>query len=294
MNTSPPPLTCVVTGASSGIGLAVSKQLARAGARLVVVCRASPRVKPAFAQIERESRVPPTLVTADLSLVEEAEKAAQSIVHRAEGIDVVIHNAGVWPMRRQLTPDGFETAFAVNHLAPFVMNRVLIPHLRERAAARIVQVTPGLYGKGRVDLESTPTGEDFHKLMTYAHTKLWNLLATLQLARELEGTNVTINAVHPGVVRTRLGASFSPIGALLWLVKRFWLSPTEGARGPVYLALDPGLAGVNGGLYDRGKPLALEPVARDPQLAARVVDETVRRLARFGGHGTAGSVARHG
>ena len=222
--------------------------LAQQGSRVLMICRPSERADSAFARVKEVAAIAPVVIHADLSRPHEAQRAAELIWQSAPQLDVMIHNAGVWPMRRLLTPEGFETSFAVNHLAPFIMNQALLPYLRSSPQARVVQVTAGLYGKGRVDLQRTPRGDDFHRITTYANTKLWNLLATLHLSQALAGSHATVNAVHPGVVRTRLGASTSLIGGVLWLVKRFWLSPEAGARGPIRLAIEPSLAKTTGQL----------------------------------------------
>jgi NAD(P)-dependent dehydrogenase (short-subunit alcohol dehydrogenase family) len=124
----------------------------------------------------------------------------------------------------------------------------------------VVQVSAGLYVKGRIDPERSPSGADFSPFVTYGTSKLWNLVATLQLARELDGTGVTVNAVHPGVVRTRLGDMTGVRGALLALVKRFWATPEEGARGPFHLATAAELASVTGRYFDRLRPATIMPI----------------------------------
>lgn len=291
-NRTHPNLVCAITGASSGLGLASALALAARGIKVVMVCRPSSRANVAFSQVSQVANVAPHMIHADLSRPADAWNAADAILRHASSLNVMIHNAGVWPMKRQLTEDGFETAFAVNHLAPFVMNQVLLPRLQATPGARIVQVTAGLYAKGKVALAHTPTGLDFHRLKTYANTKLWNLLATLQLARTAAGGNVAINAVHPGVVRTRLGASLSPVGALLWLVKRFWLSPEVGAQGPLKLALDPGVATCNGQVFNQLQPMKLAAVAQDEALAGAVVAET-QLLLKANVNGPASALTSH-
>ena len=115
----------------------------------------------------------------------------------------------------------------MNHLAPFVLNRLLHDRLAASAPARIVQLTAGLAAIGRINLAETPGGGDFHRLRTYANTKLWNLFCTRELAHRFVGTGVTANAVHPGVVRTRLGDASGGLGLVLRAVKLFWASPDK-------------------------------------------------------------------
>lgn len=276
------PKTCVLTGASSGIGRALAAQLAAAGFDLVLVGRDEKRLSES-ADLARASAGEGRAVTAlaaDLSTLAGARALADRLLRAAPRIDVLVHNAGILPTSLRLTPDGFEESFATNHLAPFVLNRALRPRLVESAPSRIVQVSAGLYIKGRVDLQKSPYGAPFGAFTTYGTGKLWNLLATLELARDLAATGVTVNAVHPGVVRTRLGDMTGLKGALLGLVKRLWDTPEEGARGPFHLATSPDLAGVTGRYFDRMQSVDLHPIAAEPGLGARVVERT---LALVGG-----------
>ena len=280
--------TCVVTGATSGIGLAVAEELARRGHRVVLLSRDPGRGEAALARVRAAagSALPsgpePLVVAGELSTVTAARAAAAALLQACPRLDVLVHNAGLWPTRLERTAEGFERAFAVNHLAPFVLNELLVPRLLESAPSRIVQVTAGLYGLGRLDLDRTPRGEDFHRLRTYATTKLWNLLATLERARRLAASGVVVHAVHPGVVRTRLGDLPGALGLLLRGVKRLWATPEHGARGPVHLALAPELEGRTGLYFDELAERELLPVARDPKLAAELCERTARLVAGIG------------
>jgi NAD(P)-dependent dehydrogenase (short-subunit alcohol dehydrogenase family) len=275
MAASPDPAatrTCVVTGASSGIGRAVAGALAARGLRVVMVCRDRERGERARREITAAAAPggpPPELVVADLAPLAGVRAAARALLERCPRLDVLVHNAGVWPVRLERTADGLEVGFAVNHLAPFVLNQLLAERLAASAPARVVQVSAGLYVRGRVDLERTPSGGDFGRFATYATTKLCNLLATLELARRLAaaGRGVTVNAVHPGVVRTKLGALPGAMGVALRLVKLAWATPARGAEGPVRLATDPALDGATGRYFDRLAEAALLPPAEDAALA---------------------------
>jgi NAD(P)-dependent dehydrogenase (short-subunit alcohol dehydrogenase family) len=273
--------TCVVTGATSGIGKAVAVELARAGERVVIVCRDPARGEATRHEIDRQTANADTvLVVANLAVLAGMRQAARALLDLCPRLDVLVHNAGVWPTRLQRTPDGFETSFAVNHLAPFVLNHLLRERLLASAPARIVQVTAGLYAIGRIDLDRTPTGDDFHRFRTYASTKQCNLLCTVELARRLADAGaydgLTVNAVHPGVVRTRLGDMPGPAGLVLRLVKLLWASPATGARGPVRLARDPSLAGTTGHYFDRCRDVPLGPAAQLPELTANLWARSIR------------------
>lgn len=262
----------VVTGANAGIGIAIAESLARSPCAVAMVCRDERRGREALQRVRAQAspRADVTLVLGDLSSVASTERAASAIERACPRVDVLIHNAGMWPTARTLNEEGFELGFAVNHLAPFVLNERLLPRLRQAGRGRIVQVTAGLYVKGRIDLERTPRGAVFGPVRTYADTKLWNLLATLELARRESSTDLAVLAVHPGVVRTGLGEHGHWTVPLMRVIKRLWLSPAEGARGPVRAALDPELAEVKGAYFERLDRAMLAPVAEDRQLAGDV------------------------
>lgn len=227
--------TAVVTGGNRGIGLAVVETFARQGFRVVPVVR-----DPVAARRLRRPGVEP--VVGDLSSTRTVAAVVEVLRDRCAAIDVLVHNAGVWPTRLVRNEDGVEQAFAVNHLAPFQLNLGL-----EDRVAKVVQVSAGLYVKGRVDPDRTVTGADFHRMRTYCDTKLANLLTVPLFARRWAAAGVTVNAVHPGVIRTRLGDPGGPVGLVLRAVKLAWRPPAAGAAPVVRLA---GLDGVSGRYFD--------------------------------------------
>jgi NAD(P)-dependent dehydrogenase (short-subunit alcohol dehydrogenase family) len=243
--------TYIVTGGTRGIGTAVVAALLRhsAAARVVMLARDPTRAAGVQAELARQCGRPPEVVVGDLASLVGARAAAQALAAAAPRLDVLVHNAGIWPSRRRLGPEGYEEAFVTNHLAPFLLTRALSAGMPR--GGRVVQVTAGLYPLGRFDPERTPMGADWSRLKTYAHTKLANLLATRRWAEELRPRGIDVNSVHPGVVRTHLGAAPDPIGWLVAASKLLWASPAKGARGPVRLATDPALAGVTGRYFDQ-------------------------------------------
>jgi NAD(P)-dependent dehydrogenase (short-subunit alcohol dehydrogenase family) len=262
--------TFVVTGATSGIGLALARALADTTGRLVIVGRDEARLQVAVETIGRERREGELIpILADLRTLAGTRALAEGLA-RLSRIDVVVHNAGILPAQRRLTSDGFEEAYATNHLAPFVLNRRLRERLIASAPSRVVQVTAGLALNVNVDLQGDPHGERFDPVSTYARTKLWNLLATFALAADLQGTGVTVNAVHPGVVRTRLGEGAPGVPGAE--TRRGWLSPEAGARGPLHLAIAPELSRTTGRFFDQTREVAID---FPDDLANAVVERTL-------------------
>jgi NAD(P)-dependent dehydrogenase (short-subunit alcohol dehydrogenase family) len=271
--------TFVVTGATSGIGLALARALSPAAERLVIVGRDEARLRAATETIRHEDRKAEIVpVLADLGTIDGARSLADQLDELSR-IDVLIHNAGILPVWRKLTPDGFEESFVTNHLAPFILNRALHRRLVASAPSRVVQVTSGLAFTVNVDLEGDPRGARFEPFSTYARTKLWNLLATIEFSTELAGSGVTVNAVHPGIVRTRLGEGAPGVPDAE--AKRAWLSPEAGARGPLHLATAPELAHTTGRFFDQTREVALHLPA---DVAVAVVDRTLEALGHARDH----------
>jgi NAD(P)-dependent dehydrogenase (short-subunit alcohol dehydrogenase family) len=264
--------TAVVTGANRGIGLAVARELLAAGGSVVLVVRSREAGEAAARELGALGDV--RAVVGDLSSVRTTRAAAERITSACSRIDVLVHNAGIWPSRLERNEDGLERAFAVNHLAPFVLNMLLGPSLSY--GSRVVQVSAGLYAAGRVDLERTPTGDDFHAVRTYATTKLCNLLLLPMFAERFRSTGVTINALHPGVIRTGLGDREGFLGVVLKGVKRLWKTPRAGALPVVRLALAPELAKTSGRFFDREREVPLREVACDREKAERLWELSLR------------------
>jgi NAD(P)-dependent dehydrogenase (short-subunit alcohol dehydrogenase family) len=182
----------------------------------------------------------------------------RSAVAAARVRDELGVDAGVWPTRKVCNEDGIEESFAVNHLAPFQLNLALESRLH-----RVVQVSARLYVKGRVDPDRTPAGADFHRMRSYCDTKRANLMLVPLFARRWQDAGVTIDAVHPGVIRTRLGDPGGPLGLVLRAVKRSWATPEAGAAPVVRLVDHPG----TGRYFDVDREL---PIESDVDLADRL------------------------
>ena len=255
-------------GASRGIGKAVAEEVGRAGWRVVLVARARGETEEVAAGI-RARGGSADVIEGDLGCNRTTRALAQTLLNEHPRIDLLVHVAGIWPAQSELNEDGLERAFAVNHVAPFLLNHLLEERLFA-SRGRVVQVSAGLYIKGRLDLAKTPKGDDFHALRTYPTTKLANVMLVPRFA-ERWGDRASIVAVHPGVIRTALGDRGGLLGALLRLVKRTWKSPEEGARPVVRLAD----ASVRSGTYfHEGEEQALLPIATDPALVEALWNAT--------------------
>ena len=260
---------CVVTGATSGIGKATAVALAGLGAQVVLVGRDRDRGAAAAAEVAAAGASPPRLEIADLASMAQV-RALAGRLGALEHIDVLVNNAGLMAGRRRVTADGFEEVFAVNHLAPFLLTNLLTGKLTA-AAARVITVTSDAHAAARLDLDDPQLARGWESWRAYANSKLANILFTRELARRLEGTRVTANCAHPGMVRTRLGREARlPVRAGVTLARPFMLSPRRGADTIVYLATSPEVAAATGGYYAKRQRREPSAAARDDAAAKRL------------------------
>jgi NAD(P)-dependent dehydrogenase (short-subunit alcohol dehydrogenase family) len=272
---------CVVTGATSGIGKAAATALARLGATVVLVGRDRGRTEAAAAEIAPVSASPPRAEVADLASLEQVRGLAGRLAG-LERIDVLINNAGLVLGERRITPDGLEHVFALNHLAPFLLTSLLLPKLTASAPAQVVTVTSDAHSAARLDLSDPNLEHGWDSWRSYANSKLANILFTRELARRLEGTGVTANCAHPGVVRTGFGRESRPLLKLGIVIARpFMLSPERGADTIVYLASSPDVAAQTGGYYVKRQRREPSAAARDDAAARELweLSETLTGLA---------------
>ena len=279
---------CVVTGATSGIGKAAATALARLGATVVLVGRDRGRTEAAAAEIAPVSASPPRAEFADLASLEQVRGLAGRL-DGLERIDVLINNAGLVLGERRITPDGLEHVFALNHLAPFLLTSLLLPKLTASAPARVVTVTSDAHSAARLDLSDPNLEHGWDSWRSYANSKLANILFTRELARRLDGTGVTANCAHPGVVRTGFGRESRPLLKLgITIARPFMLSPERGADTIVYLASSPDVAGQTGGYYIKRQRREPSAAARD-DAAARELWELSEKLTGLAPARPAGS-----
>jgi NAD(P)-dependent dehydrogenase (short-subunit alcohol dehydrogenase family) len=269
--------TVVVTGGNSGIGLETAAALVAMGARVLVTARNADKGRAAVATITQrnDGHAQVQLVVFDLADLASVRRGAAEILEQAPQIDVLVNNAGLVLSERRETVDGYEATFAINHLGPFLLTNLLLDRLRESAPARVVNVASMAHASARKgipfdDLQST---ERYRGMRVYGESKLANILFTLELARRLEGSNVTANSLHPGTVRTGYGADGDARGFLAFGLKLsgpFFLTPAKGAETSIYLASSPEVEGVSGQYFVKCKPVQPKPPARDADAARRL------------------------
>jgi NAD(P)-dependent dehydrogenase (short-subunit alcohol dehydrogenase family) len=263
---------CLVTGATNGIGKQTALGLASRGARVVVVARNRAKGDATVREISAAtSDRPVELLLCDFASQRSIRAAAAEVLARFPAIHVLVNNAGVMNVRREVTEDGLEATFAVNHLGYFLFTTLLLDRIIASAPARIVSVASDAHKFGAVDIDDLQNEHGYGAMRVYGQSKGCNLLFNAELAKRLEGTGVTTNAVHPGAVSTGLGANHGSLLALIQKVAMvFMKSPVSGADTSVYLATSPEVDGVSGGYFFKRKPRASTTQTRDPNLAAQL------------------------
>jgi len=263
---------CIVSGATNGIGKQTAMGLARQGARVVVVARSRAKGDATVSEIsEATSDRNVELLLCDFASQRSIRAAAEEVLTRCPAIHVLVNNAGVMNLRRAVTEDGLETTFAVNHLGYFLFTTLLLDRIIASAPARIVSVASDAHKFGAVNFDDLQSQKRFGAMRVYGQSKGCNILFTVELARRLEGTGVTANAVHPGAVSTGLGANSGGFMAMLQKVAMvFMKSPVVGADTSVYLATSPEVDGVSGGYFFKRKPHPSTAETRDPDRAKRL------------------------
>ena len=253
LNTSMQGKTCMVTGANAGIGKATAMGLARMGATVVMVCRDRTMGEEAQREIkERSGNEAVELLIADLSSQQAIRQLAQEFQQHHSQLHVLVNNVGsIFPERR-VSIDGIEMTFVVNHLASFLLTNLLLDTLKASAPARIVNVASDAQARS-LNLDDLQSEKRYGPMRAYSQAKLATVLFTYALAQRLAGTGITVNCLHPGAVATsNIDRGVPPYAkALTGLIKRFLITPEQGAQTPLYLATSPEVEGVTGKYFVR-------------------------------------------
>jgi NAD(P)-dependent dehydrogenase (short-subunit alcohol dehydrogenase family) len=264
--------TVVATGATSGIGEVAALALAGLGARIVFIARDEARAKATMRKIEAKAPgLGHRMHLADLSSIAETRKVGAAIAESEPRIDVLMNNAGALFSRRQVTPEGLELTFALNHMAYFVLTEALREKLIASAPARIVSTASSAHEGARLDFGDLQSAKSYNGFRVYGRSKLANILFTRELARRLAGTGVTANCLHPGAVATRFGQSSGGlIGLSIRVLRLSFISPEQGADTIIYLASSPEVANTTGGYFVKRKLTDPSAPAQDDAAAKRL------------------------
>lgn len=267
---------CVVTGASSGIGKESALGLAKQGARVAIVCRDRDRANEAATAIRAAGSPHVEVFLADLSRQADVRRVADEICQRLTHIDVLLHNVGAVMRRHRMTVDGIESTFALNHLAPFLLNHLVRDKLAQ--PSRVIVVASQVEARGHLDFDDLHFEHTrYEPLAAYDRSKLANVLFTYELARRLGDADVTANCLHPGVIATNLLCDYMGRPRLMNKVHRLTHpGPEEGAQVSLKLAIDPELAGVSGRYFRPEGEASSSKQSYDPELARRLWEVSER------------------
>jgi NAD(P)-dependent dehydrogenase (short-subunit alcohol dehydrogenase family) len=268
----------VITGATSGIGQVAAEGLAGMGARLVLVARDKVRGQATLARLrERAPGISHSIHYADLSRLVEMKRVAAEIAAAESRIDVLINNAGALFTSRQVTEDGLERTFAINHMAYVVLTHGLREQLIASAPARVVNTASAAHNRAQLDFNDLQSAHGYRGFKVYGRSKLCNILYTRELARRWAGTGVTANSLHPGFVATRFGdQSGGLLSYIVGMAKMFAISPEKGADTIVYLASSPEVDHVSGGYFYQCRPATPSKEAQGDAAARRLWLESAR------------------
>lgn len=266
---------CVVTGATSGIGLVTATELARRGATVLLVGRDAQRTSATVSRVVYQTGNPSVHgVVGDLSRQTEVRRVASEILAHAPQVHVLINNAGALFSRREATSEGFERTWALNVVAPFLLTHLLLPALESSAPSRVVNVASAAHRGVHLDFENLQGERHYSGYRAYGRSKLALVLLTYEFSRRLIGSRVTVNALHPGFVRSGFGRNNpggvgAVIGALSFV---FGIRPPRGARTPIFLATDPSVTEVSGKYFAHERAVASSSASYDAPAGERLWD----------------------
>jgi retinol dehydrogenase 12 len=264
---------CLITGANAGIGFETAKNLCAKGATVVLVCRNEEKALKADSNIKK---VVPDAKTdyaiADLASQKQVREMAENVLSRYKQVDVLVNNAASWFSDFKLTEDGFERQWAINHLAPFLLTHLLLPALQKTPEARIINISSDSHFHGKIHFKDVNLQHNYHGLRAYAQSKLANVLFTFEFERRKTSSQLLINAVQPGLVKTDIGLKHTfSLHGLVWKLRRLaGVSPEKGAATSVYLASSAEASGLSGKYWDKCKPKPAAKMAYNVEDAAQL------------------------
>jgi NAD(P)-dependent dehydrogenase (short-subunit alcohol dehydrogenase family) len=275
---------CFITGATSGIGKETALSLAHLGATVIFTSRDREKgeeVKKEIIDKTKNNNV--DYLICDLSSFSSIRECAEEFKKNHEKLDILINNAGVGETELKFSKDNIEMDMAVNYFAPFLLTRLILPALKKSAPSRIVNVSSMMHAEGHIDFNNLIAGKNFDKYSTYAQSKLALLLFTKKLSDDLRGSGVTVNAMHPGVINTKITKKFLADTNILakMAFHLTMISEEKAAEGIVYLATSPDLNGVTGEYFDRKIKKRSSDESYDMDVAKKLFAETEHILANY-------------
>ncbi len=279
--------TVLITGGNSGIGFETALALAADGATVAFTSRDPHRGEHAADEIRRRTSVQPHLMPLDLASFASIRAFAADFLERFDNLHVLINNAGLILSERTETEDGFETTFGVNHLGHFLLTHLLLDRIKASAPARIINVASRAHSFARsgLDFDDLQLTSRYGGMKAYARSKLANIYFNRELARRLQGTGVTVNALHPGSLATGFGRDGDvkgPFGWLFSLGRPFLRSSEKGAQTSIYLASAPEVEGVTGNYFADSKETEPTSIARDDEAARRLWEASEALVSQAG------------
>ena len=271
----------LVTGATNGIGFEIAKGLAQLGAQVIVHGRDIERAQQTAETLGQvaSSNIQHLYINANFNSFDEVHRLAEQTCSATNHLDILINNVGVWTPDKDLSKDGLELQFQVNHLSPFLLTHLLQDHIIKSSGGRVINVSSAMHLRGTIDYEDPNFNRRrYNGLSAYAQSKLAMVMASKSWSEVFDPEKCTVNSVHPGVVRTNIARGFSLQALAFRAFGLFYLTPREGAATPIYLAAEPKLAGKTGGYYRKYETATTHPWVNDEQQRSKLW-ELSRKLA---------------
>jgi NAD(P)-dependent dehydrogenase (short-subunit alcohol dehydrogenase family) len=266
----------LVTGATNGIGLVTARELSRMGAQVTILSRNAEKCKMAASAIQAETGNQVGIIVSDLSLLAGIRQAAGHFKQVHDHLHILVNNAGGFFYKRVVTSDGFERTFAFNHLSYFLLTILLLDLLKASAPARIVNVASGSHVGARINFDDLQGEKRYGGFRAYGQSKLANILFSYELARLLEGTGVTVNALHPGYVDTGIPLSSGFLGKIAKLSARlFAQKPEEGAQTSIFLSASSEVEGMTGKYFIDCREVHSSPESYDKSVAKKLWEVSI-------------------
>jgi NAD(P)-dependent dehydrogenase (short-subunit alcohol dehydrogenase family) len=264
---------CLVTGGTDGMGKEIARGLAKQCATVLITGRNSKKGEAVRNELQKNTGNPNIeFFIADFSSLESVRELASEVLNKYPKLHVLVNNVGGIFLKRTTTHDGFETTFGVNNLAPFLLTNLLLDRLKESAPARIINVSSNVHSAGKLDFDDLQYTKKYNGGAAYSRSKLANVLFTYELARRLEGTNVTANCLHPGWVKTDFSLELRKNPLIRLADNIFAIPPEEGTSTSIFLASDPSVEGVSGKYFYKKKEKKSSKASYDVEAQKKLWD----------------------